>query len=95
MLGPTVKTSALITTIALALTGCYTEGYTAADNTASRVRFPTMRQCATEATSVLMSGGPKHEAYMCEEKILGFTSEQQEYVRGEPIVCAEPSSGGA
>ena len=90
-----VRISALVATIALALTGCYAEGYTGAVETAGTVRFPTMRQCSEEATSTLGPGRPKHDAYMCEKKFLGFTSEHQEYVRGEPIVCAEPSSDGA
>ena len=90
-----VKITALIATIALALTGCYAEGYTGAVETAGKVRFPTMRQCAEEATGTLRPGHPKHEAYMCEKKFLGFASEHQEYVRGELIICAEPSSDGA
>jgi hypothetical protein len=90
-----VEITALVATMALALTGCYAEGYTAAVEKAGKARFATMRQCAEEATSTLRPGRPKYESYMCEKKFLGFTSEHQEYVRGEPIVCAEPASDGA
>ncbi|GAB6197525.1 hypothetical protein PAGU2595_028600 [Lysobacter xanthus] len=90
-----VKITALVATMALALTGCYAEGYTVAPGKAGKARFATMRECAKEATSTPRPGRPKYESYMCEKKLLGFTSEHQEYVRGEPIVCAEPSSDGA
>ena len=90
-----VKITALAATIALVLTGCYAEGYTAAVNTEGRARYPSMRECVKEATSTVRPGRPKHEAYMCEKKVLGFTSEQQEFVRGAPIIDAEPSSDGA
>ncbi|GAB6197583.1 hypothetical protein PAGU2595_029230 [Lysobacter xanthus] len=87
-----VKSIALTATIAVGLAGCYAEGFTGAPQ-AARAHFRNMEQCANEAASISKPGSPKHETFMCEEKLLGFTGRQQEYVRGEPIVCAEPSDG--
>ena len=88
-----LKITALAATIAFGLTGCHAQGFSAATASA-KTRFPDMLQCAKEAASAPSSGAAKHETFMCEEKFLGFTGEQQEYVGGQPIACAEPSSDG-
>ena len=89
------KITALLPAIALALTGCYVEGSSTAAASSDKARFATMRQCADEAKSTARRGHAKLETYLCERKVLGFASEQQEYFRGDPIVCAEPISDGA